>query len=306
MNLDQYLGAVIGSACGDILGRATEFMNEEDIESYYDGKVTEVLPDRLGIFEYGEYTDDTYLMLCIADSLIECQEFDLKDISGQFCYWYRFNGRDCGNQTSSAISLMIDGFEPLDAGKHAWEISGKTAAGNGGLMRNTAIPLAYANNFDKMIEVTEQVCKITHFDNRCVLSSLAHSIAMYAILHNQNVFDMVWAYCGERDNEFDDLLYEARDSKINEFKLDGHGQGYTYLSLKVALCAILNYSNYEDPILEIINKGGDADTNACIAGGLLGAKYGINSIPERWQKEISTYYDLYNVSKELFKFAEKN
>lgn len=301
--LDKILGSIIGSACGDTLGRATEFMREYEVIEYYGKPIKDFETDRLGVFNYGEYTDDTYLMMCIANSLVEKGDFDINDICDKFIYWYRTNGKDCGNLTSDAISLMIDGFEPLDSGKHAWEMSGKTSAGNGGLMRNTAIPLFYRNDFDKMLEVTEKVCKTTHFDNRCVLSCLAHSIAIYAILHDQDVFDSVFAYCGERDDEFDDLLYEARDCSIDEFKLDGRGQGYTYLSLKVALCAVLNYDNFEEPIIEIVNKGGDADTNACIAGSLLGAKFGLDAIPFRWQNDLIGYYDLETVGNKIYQMT---
>ncbi|MBQ0106038.1 MAG: ADP-ribosylglycohydrolase family protein [Armatimonadetes bacterium] len=305
MNINQYYGAIIGSACADTLGRATEFMNERDIQKFYDGKVTDFQPDRLRVFDYGEYTDDTYLMLCIANSLIDSEGFDEYDMSDKFAYWYRTNGRDCGNLTSDAMSLICDGFEPYDAGKHAWEMSGKQAASNGGLMRNTAVPLFYANNFSQMVKVSENACKITHYDLRCRLSCIAHSIAMYAILHDKDIFDTVWAYCGEKDNEFDDILYEARDCTIDEFTLSGYGQGYTYLSLKTALSAVFNYDNFEEPIIEIVNKGGDTDTNACIAGGLLGAKYGIDAVPERWQKDLLGYSDLYNIAEKLYELSQK-
>ena len=303
MDIDQYYGAIIGSACGDTLGRATEFMTKEDILRYYGEKVTEYQPDRLSVFQYGEYTDDTYLMLCIANSLIENEDVNIYDLSDKFQHWLRTNGKDCGNLTYDAISLMMDGFDPIDSGRHAWEKTGKESAGNGGLMRNTAVPLFFVNDFDKMIEAGELCCKITHFDNRCILSCMAHSIAMYAILHGYNVFDYVWAYCGERDDEFDDLLYEARDYKIDDFSLDGYDMGYTYLSLKVALCAVLNYDNFKDPIIEIVNQGGDADTNACIAGGLLGAKYGLKSIPKSWQDELMGFSGLYSVAEKIYKLA---
>ena len=79
--------------------------------------------------------------------------------------------------------------------------------------------------------------------------------------------------------------------------------GYTYLSLKVALCAILNYDNFKDPIIEIVNKGGDSDTNACIAGGLLGAKFGIKAIPSNWTNELLAFSDLYNIANSIFSYV---
>ena len=36
-------------------------------------------------------------------------------------------------------------------------------------------------------------------------------------------------------------------------------------------------------ILKIVLSGGDADTNAAVAGAILGAEFGINQIPEEWK-----------------------
>lgn len=304
MTKDNYLGAIIGSACGDALGRATEFMKEKDIVNYYGYKITTYEPDRLGVFQYGEITDDSYLMLCIANSLIENKIYDINDIKYRFIDWYKYDGRDCGNQTASSIDLMIDGFEAIDSGKHSWEKTGKTSAGNGGLMRNIPIPLAYINNYEYMIEVTKQVCKMTHYDKRCVISCIIHSMAIYCILNNIDAFDFIWNKLGQIDSELDNVILEAKDSKIKNFILDKQNMGYTYLSLKVALCALFNYNNYEEPIYEIVNKGGDADTNACIAGSLLGAKFGYNSIPKELTDNLLQFSSLYKVAEELYEFSK--
>ena len=55
--------------------------------------------------------------------------------------------------------------------------------------------------------------------------------------------------------------------------------GYTLKAMAAGLWAYFNASDFETGILEIINQGGDADTNACVAGSLLGAKFGFNSLP---------------------------
>ncbi|MFI3329927.1 MAG: ADP-ribosylglycohydrolase family protein, partial [bacterium] len=53
-----------------------------------------------------------------------------------------------------------------------------------------------------------------------------------------------------------------------------------------------------DCIIKIINNGGDADTIAAIAGGLLGCIYGYNSIPKRWIDVLDG-----NVKNELDKLS---
>ena len=303
MMKDKILGALIGSAVGDALGRATEFMSEKKIVSYYGKPVTDYYPDRIGLFGEGEWTDDTYLMLAIANSLLTYPNLNIYNISENFLKWYKDDGRDCGNLTGNALNLLYDGFEPLDAGKHAWEMSGKQAASNGGLMRNTCVPLFYHKDLDKLIKASQVICQITHFDNRCVLSTVAHSIAIKALLDGDDVYEKIMEICGDKDDEFDDICEEAKFSKIKDFKLDGHNMGYTYLAFKVGLCALLNYEDFETPIIEIINKGGDSDTNACVAGGLLGAKYGLSGIPKKWQDGLVGIGELTELGEKIIEIS---
>jgi ADP-ribosylglycohydrolase len=47
-------------------------------------------------------------------------------------------------------------------------------------------------------------------------------------------------------------------------------------------------------------EGGDADTNAAVAGALLGGKFGLSTIPKHWINELTWQRYLYRVSYELF------
>ena len=40
--------------------------------------------------------------------------------------------------------------------------------------------------------------------------------------------------------------------------------------------------NFEAALVEVVNAGGDTDTNGAVAAAVLGARYGVGSIPERW------------------------
>ena len=45
-------------------------------------------------------------------------------------------------------------------------------------------------------------------------------------------------------------------------------------------------NNYKDCVLKAVNLGDDTDTVAAIAGGLAGALYGYDSIPEDWRNAL--------------------
>ena len=295
---DRFLGAIVGSGIGDALGASTEFSKESEIPFLFGGRVDKYIKNRW--FILGEVTDDSKMMLCIAKSLINSKDVNLDEIAANFVDWFNNDGRGCGRLCRNAIKELKKGINPNEAGYNAWILSNKQSAGNGGVMRNTAIPLFFINSFDKMVDATENICKITHYDPRCVLSSMVHSVAMYAILHDINPYDLVKEKCSGIDERFDKLLDEAKEHKISDFVLDGEDMGYTYLAIKVALCALFNYDSFIDPIIEIVNKGGDSDTNACVAGGLLGAKYGINSIPKYFIENFYDYEEFVDVANKLF------
>ena len=63
---------------------------------------------------------------------------------------------------------------------------------------------------------------------------------------------------------------------------EGNPDGYVKNSLRVMFDAILSTNTFTDAVLYAVNLGGDADTNAAIVGGLAGAMYGINGIPNDW------------------------
>lgn len=60
--------------------------------------------------------------------------------------------------------------------------------------------------------------------------------------------------------------------------------------LKIGFCYAFHYlwnqTPYDVALRDIILKGGDTDTNAAIVGGLLGAYYGLDGIPEEWVKKV--------------------
>jgi ADP-ribosylglycohydrolase len=66
-------------------------------------------------------------------------------------------------------------------------------------------------------------------------------------------------------------------------RVDGHDQGYTIVTTQIAFAALASGTPFEDALIEVVNKGGDADTNGAVAGALLGARDGYRAIPARWR-----------------------
>ena len=79
-----------------------------------------------------------------------------------------------------------------------------------------------------------------------------------------------------------DYIYAAYDTADVRSLMDDVHMGYTLVTLSVALWAYWHASSFEEGLLQVVNAGGDADTNAAAACAILGAKFGYGSIPQEY------------------------
>jgi hypothetical protein len=65
-------------------------------------------------------------------------------------------------------------------------------------------------------------------------------------------------------------------------------QGWVLVALQNAFHQLLHAVSVEEGVTRTVMSGGDTDTNAAIAGALLGAVHGREAIPTDWQRMILT------------------
>jgi len=283
---DRIKGVIFGNAIGDALGLGLEGWGKEAIKRHYpNGYSFYNQGKRIG-WQEGEWTDDTEQMLCIMDSIIEKGEVDIKDIARRIYNWARGGGKGIGMTVASVI--YSPGFidDPYSASKRIWEISGRYLAPNGGIMRTSPLGIWRYWEKDEVIKNAEDVCRITHFDPRCVGSCVAVCIAISSFLNGiddpveiyRNVLDIVKDY----DPRIGPYL-ELAKGEVSEIKLDEkRSMGYTLKTLASGFWAMLNSKTFEEGLLTVINEGGDTDTNGAVSGALLGARFGYSGIPHRY------------------------
>ncbi len=72
-----------------------------------------------------------------------------------------------------------------------------------------------------------------------------------------------------------------------DLPLDGSDMGYTLKAMKVALWCANQASDFEEAMVAVVSAGGDTDTNGAIAGAVLGARFGLEAIPDRWRERLA-------------------
>lgn len=90
---------------------------------------------------------------------------------------------------------------------------------------------------------------------------------------------LAWAEERHVDEAVMHVLRAAKDEAPSDFM---HQQGWVLLAFQNALYQLLHAPNLEEGVVDTVMRGGDTDTNAAIAGSLLGAVYGLESIPGQW------------------------
>lgn len=278
-----------GQAIGDALGLGSEFMNKcEVIKNYPDGLkyYNQIIQDaHRRRWIKGAWTDDTDMMLCILDGF-DNNQFNVHSVASNFKVW--FNGEPTGIGSHTCKVLCMEDYveQPEMCSKLWWNLSRQQSAANGALMRTSVVGLAPSN----FIGQAEAICKLTHYDPRCVGScAIAVSIIHNLVWHGKQLsYDEIKDIAIRYDNRILEWVEKAYNSSdISMLDLDEtYSIGYTLRTLSAALWCYWHSHSFEDGLLSVVNEGGDADTNAAIACAILGAKFGYLSIPNYYIEEL--------------------
>ena len=283
--LDKIKGTIYGQAIGDALGLGTEFMDDYDMAWKYPNGLThysEIFQDRhRRRWEIGDWTDDTDMMLCIANAIIKDKGVNLTTIAQNFKDWA--NGVPMGIGANTYKVLMIGDYvdKPLDVSKKVWEMSNYQSAANGGLMRTSIVGLLPGN----IEQSAADICRLTHYDPRCVGSCIIVSELIHAHVYGLPIptYEQIEAIGRRYDERMEEFIRLSRNDDIKALDLQEEGSiGYTLRTLSAGLWAYWHAETFQDGLLAVVRAGGDADTNAAVACSILGAKFGFNAIPSEY------------------------
>lgn len=300
--IDRYRGALLGLAACDAVGTTLEFSppgSFEPIEDMVGGG-----PFRL---EPGQWTDDTSMALCLAESLVERQGFDPIDQLERYVRWYREGYLsstdrcfDIGNTTRDALSRFEKRHEPYGGS------TDPMSAGNGSIMRLAPVPLFFARRPREAIERAGESSRTTHGATACVdacryfaalLVGAANGAGKDELLSER--YSPVAGYWKEHP-----LTAEIDEVAAGSFKRreppEIQGKGYVVKSLEAALWAFRRSDSFREGCLLAVNLGDDADTTGAVYGQLAGAFYGEQGIPTSWLAKLARRQLIESLAERLF------
>jgi ADP-ribosyl-[dinitrogen reductase] hydrolase len=299
--LERARGCVLGLAVGDALGATNEFKTVDQVQR--NAPVTDLIGGGWLNLAAGEVTDDTQMTHCILESY--AHGYTLDDVTRRFVTWLETNPPDVGILTRQALEQVQRGVSPRDSGRKAWEASGFASAGNGAIMRCAPTGVLRTHDREARVLETIEIARVTHFDARCVDSSVWLNAVIAALVTGNAPLQALefardevrWArqHCGlPTPNPEDDVLEWVERAKILSLEaLDT--SGYTLATAQFGAWALLHADSLEAGLIAVVNQGGDADTTGAVVGALLGARFGASDIPARWLEVLRCRAELEQV-----------
>ena len=277
---NRYRGALLGLACGDAVGTTVEFKRRGSFKPVTDmvgGGPFNLLP--------GQWTDDTSMALCLAESLLERRGFDAADQMERYVDWWQngrwsSNGRcfDIGNTVRAALSQFRRTGDPFAGG------TDPQTAGNGSLMRLAPVPLYFARDRATAIEMAAQSSRTTHGAEEAVDACRYYAGLIVDALEGKPKEEILSAPAPDLTPRIAAIANGSFRRKRAE---DIRGTGYVVESLEAALWAFHTTDDFRSGCLAAVNLGDDADTTAAIYGQLAGAYYEEEVIPAEWREKVA-------------------
>ncbi len=275
---------LFGLALGDALGWPVEFLTLAEIRTRF---------GRDGILELPDpalYTDDTQLTVAVAEALIEAGQGTTDEImqamGRQFVKWFH-----SPDSTRAPGNACLRGIARYEQGV-AWHESGDPESkGCGSVMRVAAVGYLYQDNLHRLSEVARATSLITHRHPTAIAASLAAAYLVKLALDGEapaSYLSRIYALTTGLSDDLEQALRRVGHvigwgDEVAAMRHIGDGWISEEAVALALYCVMRHPDDYVAAVRRGANSNGDSDSIASIAGGILGARLGIEAIPPVWQ-----------------------
>ena len=265
---DRAVGAYLGLAVGDALGATVEFMTPREIQNQF-GEHRDITGGGWLRLKPGHVTDDTEMSLALGNAILSAQGVDALYIAQAFDAWLKTKPVDVGNtvrrgivrfRTHGTTQAVMDDFD----------------AGNGAVMR--VLPVALASLGAKRETVALAAQTQAHVTHNAPLADAG----MMAVVH------MTQRALKGGVGTYRDMIGMAHELELRSKKYvftnkpEQNPSGFLPDTLRAVFQSFTRTDGFEAALIDVVNRGGDADTTGAILGFIAGALYGQDAIPARW------------------------
>lgn len=268
---DRAIAAYLGLAIGDALGATVEFMTPNEIRQQY-GVHREITGGGWLRLRAGQVTDDTTMALALGDAILARGRVEAAAAAAAFDAWMRGKPVDIGNTVRrNLLGYRKTGNPEAPVSEHD--------AGNGAAMRILPVALAaYGRPPAATIAASRAQAHVTH--NNPLSDAACETFALMV----QDFIGGADPLSVERQRAM--ALVAQHPVFAYDRKRRDNPSGFIVETVQAVFQALFATESFEDCLIEVVNRGGDADTTGAIAGMLAGARYGCAAIPRRWLRAL--------------------
>jgi ADP-ribosylglycohydrolase len=287
--LSRAQGCLLGQFAGDSLGGLVEFRSAASIKSEYPNGLHQLANGGTWGILAGQPTDDSEMALMLARSIIERKGYEPEAALAAYLHWYNSTPFDIGNTTSSALRGGNRGATPQERIEGAGQTANTTSQANGSLMRISPLGILGATNPTNATDWARVDSSLTHPHQVCqddcavFVTAIARAIGEELTAKECYDFACIQAEQTSVVEPVADALRKAAESPPEDYQTH---QGWVLIALQNAFYQLLHATCLEDGVVRTVMAGGDTDTNAAIAGALLGAVHGREAVPQQWLNNI--------------------
>lgn len=301
----RYLGSLLGLAVGDALGTTVEFMPPGTFPP-----LTDIVGGGPFDLKKGQWTDDTSMALCLAESLVQCQGFDANDQMERYTRWFREGHFSSTGKCFDIGGTVLHALQEYAATKEPF--AGSTdarSAGNGSLMRLAPVPLFFAGTPEEAVRMGSESSRTTHGAVTCLDACRYFSALIVGAVQGVPKEELLSQRYAPADGLWErmPLCPEIDEISCGSFRTKNPpeiiGNGYVVKALEAALWAFDRSSGFREGCLLAVNLGHDTDTTGAIYGQLAGAFYGLENIPQEWCQCIAHRDLIFDLAERIFEMA---
>ena len=280
--IERARGMLLGLAVGDAVGAPLEFgpriVSPIERREMSGGGPFDLPP--------GCWTDDSAMALCLSKSFVACQKFDPHDVMTRFVSWFRTGE---GSSTGTCFDIGVTTRGALER----FEITGEPyqgtaderSSGNGTLMRLASVSVFTLDApVEEAVRIAREQSRLTHGSEVC-LDGCSYLVQLLRLILQGIEDPLVLAL--PRFEGHPDVLRAKSSLWGGTERRHIKSGGYCADTLSASLWACANAPDFERAVTLAANLGGDADTTACVAGAIAGAKFAERDIPRRWIEPLA-------------------
>lgn len=327
---ERIIGGLLGVHAGDSLGATVEFESWESIRASYPRGVRQIVGGGPFRWPAGHATDDTDMTRAVllayrdrVESMAEgARGFDVPRRAGRHMLaWLEgdWPGRQRGSAPVDIGGATLAGLMKLRVSGNVRKAgAGRGRRGNGSLMR--CIPTGlFERDTERIIEDSVLISGITHDDPLCAYSCAAYNIIARELVTGQGPADAVAvglrvaesleAGAGGQEDRVQDFIRLGTRISVAEMAESGpapfpaKASGYVLDSLAIAVAAVLDPRPMEEVLVDVVRIGKDTDTNAAVAGGLLGVRDGPAGLNRQWREVLQFGDEFEAIATQVFENA---